>query len=396
MSRSRAPLLVLLALLLSAPAAASPRISDKDPPVAQGSSTTVLARGLENPWSMAWLPDGSMLLTERPGRVRVFKDGALMPAPIPGVPEVFASGQGGLLDVAAHPKFAENRLVYFTYAHGERDANKTRVARARFDGIRLTDWQVIFENSRTKTGGQHFGSRMAWLPDGTLLVSIGDGGNPPVELDGDLIRKQAQNLGSHFGKIIRITDDGGVPKDNPFVGRRDADPAVWSYGHRNIQGMAWDPINKRLWISEHGALGGDELNLARPGKNYGWPVVTFSKEYLFARTISKETTRPGMEDPALVWMTAIAPSGLAVYSGEAFPQWKGDLFAGGLIKQDIRRIKLDAGGRVILEEAIRMRERVRDVRQGPDGLLYVLTDEENGSLIRIAPSAPQPAAPAGQ
>ena len=388
------PALLLLGIVLTAAtAAAETHLTSGDVPIQRGMTSQVVLEGLERPWAMTWLPDGSMLITERPGRVRLVQDGKLAPEPVPGVPDILAFGQGGLLDVTAHPRFADNRLVYFSYAHGTRDANRTRVARATFDGKALSDWQVIFEVNQAKPGGQHFGSRFAWLPDGTLLVSIGDGGNPPLMLDDEYIRNQAQNLDSHLGKILRLNDDGSVPEDNPFVNTAGAAPEVWSYGHRNIQGMAWDPVLKRLWASEHGALGGDEFNAPQAGRNYGWPLVTHSREYIDGSPISATVAKPGMVDPLLVWLTAIAPSGLMVYDGEAFPEWRGDVFAGGLITQDIRRIELDEAGNVRGQRALRIGQRVRDVRQGPDGLIYALTDEDNGKLIRFSPQAGGPTAP---
>lgn len=364
---------------------AEPFITQGDVPAERGFRAVTLARGLEHPWGMAWLPDGDMLVTERPGRLRRVRDGRLVPGPIPGVPEVFHAGQGGLLDVSLHPRFAENRKVYFTCAHGKADANRTRVATAVLNRDRLEHWKVIFEVAQSKTGDQHFGSRLLWLPDETLLVSIGDGGNPPVRLAGDWIRKQAQNRGSHLGKILRLKEDGAVPGDNPFVQAGDAEPEVWSYGHRNIQGLAYDPLRSLVWASEHGALGGDELNRVRAGGNYGWPAVTYSREYFDGSKISPHTSRPGMVDPKVVWMNAIAPSGLVVYSGSRFVQWRGDILAGGLRSQDIRRVDLDETGRAMGQSALRIGQRVRDVRQGPDGLVYVLTDESDGSLIRLEP-----------
>lgn len=343
-----------------------------------------VAENLEHPWGFTWLPEGSILITERSGRLRIVREGILDPTPIPGVPEVFAQSQGGLLDIALHPDFAENRLVYFTYAQGTPSENRTRIARATFDGSSLSNWQVIFEVSQTKSRGQHFGSRLLWLPDGTLLASIGDGGNPPVELEGEFIRQQAQNLGSHLGKIIRINDDGSIPSDNPFVNTAEAAPEVWSYGHRNIQGLAFDAIANGVWATEHGARGGDEVNWVEAGQNYGWPVATHSREYS-GGLISPETSLPGMVDPKLIWTPSIAPSGLAVYSGTRFPQWQGNLFAGGLVSQDVRRIELDESGKVLNEESIAIGQRVRDVRESPDGILYVLTDESNGQLIRLEP-----------
>lgn len=368
-------------------AAVSAEKAEPDPEaIAQAPTVnqTVLVDSLEHPWGLDWLPDGTMIVTERPGRVRLIREGQLDPTPVAGVPDVFATGQGGLLDVALHPEFADNQWVYFTYAQGDRNANQTQVARAQLEDDTLSDWEVLFTVNRAKEGGQHFGSRLTWLPDNTLLVSIGDGGNPPLQLEGELIRNQAQNLDSHLGKIIRLNDDGSIPADNPFVDTPGAAPAIWSYGHRNIQGLMYDPVSDRVWSTEHGARGGDELNHIKAGGNYGWPLVTYSREYSGGE-ISAERSRPGMVDPLTVWTPAIAPSGLLVYQGEQFPQWQGDLFAGGLVSQDIRHIELDDAGTVVNETAIAIGQRVRDVRQGPDGLIYVLTDQPNGSLIRLEP-----------
>lgn len=356
-------------------------------PTKQNFRKVAVLQGLERPWGIAWLPDGAMLITERPGRLRIVRNGKLEPTPIRGTPEVFAVNQGGLLDVSVHPNFAQNRLIYLTYAYGTEQANRTRVARARFDGKALQDVRVIFEVNRAKSGGQHFGSRIIWLPDRTMLISIGDGGNPPVQLDGQLIRQQAQNLQSHLGKIVRLNDDGSIPKDNPFVGKNNANGAIWSYGHRNIQGMAFDPINNRVWVNEHGARGGDELNLVQAGKNYGWPIVSHSRDYATGEPVSPQKSQPGMVNPKVVWTPATAPSGLAFYNGSRFPQWRGNLFSGGLVSQDVRRISLDKAGNVSAQETIAIGQRVRDVQQGPDGLLYILTDEQDGQLIRLEPAA---------
>jgi glucose/arabinose dehydrogenase len=347
--------------------------------------------GLEHPWGMAWLPNGDILITERPGRLRIVRDGVLDPEAIAGVAEVstvaagqlFASQQGGLLDIAVHPRFEENRFVYFTYSHGTQQANRTRVARAVFDGKKLMDWQVIFEVGQAKPGGQHFGSRLTWLPDETLLVSIGDGGNPPVELEGDFIRQQAQNRASHLGKIIRINDDGTVPADNPFRDDPKAAPEIWSYGHRNIQGMAYDPVTQKVWATEHGSRGGDELNLIQKGKNYGWPVVSFSKEYSTGQPVAPVTSRPDIVDPVQVWTPAIAPSGLVIYNGDRHPQWQGTIFAGGLVDQGIRHLRLDENNSIVGETTIPIGQRVRDIRQGPDDHVYVLTDQNDGQLLRL-------------
>ncbi|ACK67555.1 glucose sorbosone dehydrogenase [Rippkaea orientalis PCC 8801] len=343
-----------------------------------------VVEGLEHPWSMAWLPNGDMLITERPGRLRLVKNGVLQPTPIAGVMEVLQLGQGGLMEVSLHPNFSENRLVYFTYAHGTAEANRTRIARATFDGQALRDVQVIFEVTPAKPGGQHFGSRLVWLKDQTMLISIGDGGNPPLSLDGELIRLQAQNLGNPLGKIIRLKDDGSIPDDNPFVGQKEAQKAIWSYGHRNIQGLAVNQATGQIWATEHGSRGGDELNAIKGGQNYGWPLVTHSEEY-FGGEISSERSRSGMIDPLIVWTPAIAPSGLAIYQGTRFPQWQGDLFAGGLVGKEVRHIDLDSSGQVIEQKSIPFSQRVRDVKQGPDGFLYVLTDAPNGKLIRLEP-----------
>ncbi len=370
---------VLLTIIISSCQGTKILTSANNSQTNQWQKVTVI-EGLEHPWAMVWLPNGEILITERPGRLRVVREGKLDPKAIAGVPEVFAVGQGGLLDVAIHPQFAQNRWIYLTYAHGDREANRTRVARAVYDGTSLRDVRVIFEVSQAKTGSQHFGSRLLWLPDGTLLVAIGDGGNPPLQLAGDLIRKQSQNLQSHLGKIIRINDDGSLPKDNPFAGSK-----IWSYGHRNIQGISFEPMTRRVWATEHGAKGGDELNLIEKGKNYGWPLVSSSQEYGTNNPVSGERYRPGLIDPKTIWTPAIAPSGLVFYTGNRFPNWQGNLFAGGLVSRDIRRLEMDKSGEIINQEAIPIGQRVRDVRQSPDGFLYLLTDEGNGQLIRLEP-----------
>ena len=356
-----------------------------DVPEAKGWRTEIVVGGLNHPWSIAWLPDGSALVSERGGRLRLIRQGKLDPRPVPGVPRPFVGGQGGLLDVALHPDFAENRLVYLTLSIGARGANRTALARGRFDGRALQDAQVIFRNANPKSGGQHFGSRLVWLPDKTLLMSIGDGGNPPTSFGGANIRDQAQATGTHFGKVLRLNADGTPHPDNPYAKQPGARPEIWSIGHRNIQGMTRDPISGRIWANEHGSRGGDELNVIEGGNNYGWPEVTYSMEYWGPR-ISDETTRPGIVDPKLVWTPSKAPSGLAFYTGDVYPGWKGNLFSGALKFRQIRRIELD-GDRVINEEKLTIGQRVRDVRQGPDGYLYVLTDESNGALLRILPAA---------
>lgn len=378
-------LVMFLTFLLCNPVYASPFMSPEAVSSAKLFHKNIIADGLDHPWGMVWLPDGSMLVTQREGAVRHLNaDGSIRTREVTGVPEVLSSGQGGLLDISLHPDFSENGFVYFTAATGTRLSNRTTLMRARLDGKRFVDVKELFRVSQNKVGSQHFGSRLVWLPDGTFLMSIGDGGNPPVMVGGTLSRNLAQDGKSHLGKVLRFDAEG-----RPVEGAFPADaalPEVYSMGHRNIQGLVYDSIRKMIWASEHGALGGDELNRIQPGGNYGWPKVTFSKEYLGSLEISPYTTLPGKIDPELVWMNGIAPSGLALYTGDLFPDWKGDLFAGGLRDQSVRRIILNDAGRVQGEEIIRIGQRVRDVRQGPDGYLYVLTDESDGKLIRISPS----------
>jgi aldose sugar dehydrogenase len=377
--------LLVLAPLAACAADAAPMTPTGDVPEASGWRAEVLVKGLDHPWSIAWLPDGSALVTERPGRLRIIRDGVLDPTPIAGVPKVLSFGQGGLLDVALHPDFGTNRLIYLTYATGSKKANCTTLARARLDpdGTRLTDLTVIFQNPDTKEDGAHFGSRLLWLPDKSLLMSVGDGGNPPLSFAGGFIRNQAQKLGSDFGKIVRLNDAGQPFTGNPFGAKPGARPEIYTYGHRNIQGMTRDPVSGRIWASEHASRGGDELNLIDPGRNYGWPEVTYSMEY-FGPPVSDVVSRPDVPDPKVAWTPSIAPSGLAFYTGDRYPGWTGDLFAGSLKFGQIRHIHLDAA-RVVSEQKMTIGRRVRDVRQGPDGYLYVLTDEDDGVLMRILP-----------
>jgi glucose/arabinose dehydrogenase len=394
--RTRKRLLVagaitLLLLVVAAPwmtrVPSGPITPTGSAPRANGWETITLVDGLEHPWAMAWLPNGDLLITERPGRLRLVRDNTLLPGPLAGLDALKNTPRVDLMDVSLHPRFAENRLVYLAYGAGDDDASATRLARGRLteDGTALSGFELLHSVTPVKPGFQHFGARVLWLPDGTLLLALGDGGNPPLRLDGELMREQAQKLDSQLGKTLRLRDDGAAPPDNPFAGRVDADPFIWSLGHRNIQGIARDPASGRIWVNEHGSRGGDELNLLVPGGNYGWPRVTYSIEYTFG-TISRETSRPDMVDPLVVWTPAQAPSGLAFYTGDAFPRWRGDLFSGALKRKEIRRIDLDSEGRVLGQESIPIGERVRDVRQGPDGFLYVLTDEENGRLLRLQPT----------
>ncbi len=337
-----------------------------------------LANGLEHPWGMAFLPDGSILVTERPGRLRRVTDQGLDPLPIAGVPEVFAQGQGGLLDVLLHPNYAENGWIYLAYAAPGPSGAGTRVARARLGQEGLYDLEVIFDMDRKTPAGQHFGARLAFDEEGLLYISTGDRGE----------RDRAQDLGDHAGKVLRITDSGGIPGDNPFVGQRGALPEIYTYGNRNIQGMTRHPETGAIWSHEHGPRGGDEINILAPGVNYGWPLISHGREYAGGPVGQGLSAAPGLASPLLHWTPSIAPSGMAFYRGEAFPEWQGDLFVGALAGQHLARLVLD-GERVVAEE--RLLEgavgRIRDVRQGPDGLLYLLTDAPNGSLLRLEPSS---------
>ncbi|MGZ5444977.1 MAG: PQQ-dependent sugar dehydrogenase [Thermoanaerobaculia bacterium] len=340
----------------------------------------VLTRDLEHPWAVEPLPDGDLLVTERPGRMRVVSAAGNVGAPIAGVPEVMARGQGGLLDVALSPTFATDRTIYWSYSEPREGGNATSVARGVLspDRRRVDDVRVIFRAMPTYDGRLHFGSRLAFGPDGMLYITLGE--RSVLE-----VRPQAQQMNSHMGKTIRIRPDGSVPPDNPFVGRSDARPEIWSVGHRNIQASAFDPRG-RFWIVDHGPKGGDELNLIEKGKNYGWPVVTFGEEYSGATIPSSVTTREGFVDPVYYWDPVIAPSGAELYTGNAFPEWRGSLFIGALREQRLVRLTLE-NDRVTGEEHLLADrgQRIRDVRQGPDGLLYVVTDEDDGELWKIVP-----------
>ena len=357
--------------------AQAPR-SPTPPPVNAAIHVETVARGLEHPWGLAFLPGGRMLVTERPGRLRIAEQNGQLSPPFAGVPQVQAGGQGGLLDVAIDPRFADNRLVYLSYAEpGERSTAGTSVARARLGQGRLDDVQVIYRQEPKVRGGNHFGSRLVFARDGTLFITQGDRANH---------RQGAQDLSVGFGKIMRITPDGSVPRDNPFIGRDGAQPEVWSYGHRNVQGAALHPQTGQLWTVEHGARGGDELNHPEAGKNYGWPVITYGVDYSGAK-IGEGTTKPGMEQPVYYWDPVIAPSDMTFYTGDAFPEWKGSILIGSMQPGLLVRLMLQ-GGRVTSEERYLgdLNERIRDVQQGPDGLLYLLTDDRNGRILRIVPS----------
>jgi glucose/arabinose dehydrogenase len=341
----------------------------------------VLTDRLMYPWGLTFLPDGAALITERDGTLRLWADGGLDPRPVANVPPVWAKGQGGLLDVLVHPDFADNGWVYLSLSHpdGSNSAH-TRVVRAVFDraGHALTDITVIVDALPTGRGGRHFGSRLAFAPDGTLYVSTGERGDRP----------RAQDLNDLAGKILRLNPDGSVPGDNPFVGRADVRPEIFASGTRNAQGMDVHPDTGAIWFQEHGPRGGDELNVARAGANYGWPVITYGINYNGTPMV-EGTHKPGMEQPVYYWDPSIAPSGLAIYDGEAFPNWRGDMFVGALKYQLLARLEMD-GDRVVGEERLLQGElgRIRAVEVGPDGALYLLTDDATGRLVRLGPANP--------
>ncbi|BAN47465.1 PQQ-dependent sugar dehydrogenase [Metapseudomonas resinovorans] len=342
-------------------------------------TTEVVASGLENPWALAFLPDGRMLVTERPGRLRlVAADGSLAP-PLGGVPEVYARSQGGLLDVALSPTFAQDRLVYLSYAEGggEGGTAGTTVGRGRLsdDASRLEGFQVIFRQEPKLSSGIHFGSRLVFDGKGYLFIALGENNQ----------RSTAQDLDKLQGKVVRIHPDGRIPDDNPFVGKAGARPEIWSYGHRNQQGAALNPRTGVLWTHEHGPRGGDELNIPQAGKNYGWPLATHGINYsLLPIPEARGKTLPGTEEPIHVWERSPAISGMAFYSAERFPAWRDNLFIGALAQQQLIRLQLE-GDRVVHEERLLedLDARIRDVRQGPDGYLYLLTDEAKGQLLRV-------------
>jgi glucose/arabinose dehydrogenase len=345
-------------------------------------TVTSLAEGLNHPWGITFLPDGAMLVTERSGALRhVTRDGALS-EPIPGVPEVDARGQGGLLDVTLHPRFAENRLVYLSFSEKGEGGNSTAVARGTLsaDNKKLSGVEVIFSQKPKEDSTMHFGSRIVFDREGRMFVGLG-------ERSEEQFRTQAQDLNSHLGKVVRLNDDGSVPPDNPFVNRDGALPEIWSYGHRNIQAAALHPETGKLWEIEHGPKGGDEVNIPEPGKNYGWPVVSHGVNYDGTPVGAGKKDAPGMEDPIYTWTPVIAPSGMLFYSGKAFPEWEGDLFVGGLSATALVRLEIE-GENVLNEERLltQFGWRIRDIAEGPDGELVVVTDHDNGRIVRIAPA----------
>jgi glucose/arabinose dehydrogenase len=330
--------------------------------------------GLQNPWSLAFLPNGDMLVTEKPGRLRIIRKGQLDPTPISGTPTVVASGQGGLLEVAIHPRFAENQFVYLTYSKPGEMGNTTALVRGRLQGGAFTDVKDLFVADAWSKGSAHFGSRLAFAPDGTLYMTVGERND----------RDRAQDTNSHAGKVLRLRDDGSVPPDNPFVGRAGFKPEIYSYGHRNPQGLTVHPETGAIWAVEHGPQGGDELNLILPGKNYGWPLVSFGREY--SGPLINTPWREGIEMPTIFWSPSPALSGMMFYTGDKFPRWQGQLFVGSLAGMALHRMGFTEPGPVGREALLtELRQRIRDVRQGPDGLIYLVTDANPGAILRIEP-----------
>ena len=369
-----------LALLLAcAPLAAPAQTATREHLVRIVTVTT----GLERPWSLAFLPDGRMLVTERPGRLRVLsREGRLDPKPVEGLPRVDAHGQGGLLDVVLHPEFAQSGWIYWTYTQrDDKGRNGTELARGKLAGgagnYRMEQVQVLFRMQPKSSAGLHFGSRLVFGRDGTLYMTLGDRGE----------MARAQDPGDHGGKILRMTDDGRPAPGNPFLDRPNARPEIFSLGHRNVQGAALHPGTGELWVSEHGPQGGDELNLVRAGVNYGWPVIKYGVNYWIGTKIGEGTSKPGLAQPQKYWIPSPALSGMAFYQGDRFPRWRGDLLLGALRGQALIRVRLD-GERVVADEFMLQGAlpRVRDVRVGPDGYVYLLADEGNGALLRLEPA----------
>lgn len=339
-------------------------------------TVNTIIKGLEHPWGMTFLPDGRILITERPGRLRLVDKGRLLPKAITGLPEIAAEGQGGLLDIALHPDYPNNGWIYFSYSAENDDGYGTEVARARLQGLKLINLETIFRVAKKSDGGRHFGSRLVFDRDNYLYITAGERGDRP----------RAQDINDHAGSVIRLNDDGSIPKDNPFVGRADAKAEIYSYGHRNPQGMTLHPETGEVWTHEHGPQGGDEINIIQSGKNYGWPIITYGVNYFWATKIGEGSAKSGMQQPLYYWDPSIAPSGMAFYQGDKFPDWSGNLFVGSLKFQLLVRLELK-NNKVIKEERLLTGQygRIRDVRNGPDGYLYLLTDQDEGKLLRLEP-----------
>ena len=374
-------LLALATMVAASQKAAAQNAAQRSPtpaPVSGGVRAETVASGLVRPWALEFLPDGRMLVTERPGRLRIVATDGTLSEPIAGVPDVAAQGQGGLLDVALDPNFAENRLVYLSFSEpGEGGTASTAVAKGRLGEGRLEDVQVIYRQTPKVRSRGHYGSRIVFRSDGTLFITQGDRQNQ---------RPLVQDLSTGIGKIVRINADGSTPPDNPFVGRDGALAQIWSYGHRNLQGATLHPETGQLWTVEHGARGGDELNHPEAGKNYGWPVITYGVDYS-GESIGEGRSKAGMEQPVYYWDPVIAPSGMVFYTGSAYPGWQGSLFIGSMQPGLLVRLELE-NGRVTSEERYLgdLDERIRDVKQGPDGLLYLVTDNQDGRILRVVPA----------
>lgn len=344
-----------------------------------------VAEGLVQPWSIAFLPGGDTLVTERPGRLRIIRNGKLLPQAVEGLPPILNDRQGGLLDVMPHPDFASNRLLYLSYSKpiGDGKEGTTAVIRGRFENDRLSNVEQLFES--VSRGRGHYGGKLAFDKNGFLFISLGDRQVPP---EGNLEAHPAQDLSNHHGAIVRLHDDGRVPADNPFVKQAGAKPEIWSYGHRNVQGLAIHPETGDVWANEHGPQGGDELNRVLPGRNYGWPVIGYGVNYQTGSAIHAGTHREGMEQPQHIWVPSIGISGLMIYTGDKFPRWKGNFFSGGLAGQRLVRLTLK-GQQVVNEETLAQQlGRVRDVRQGPDGYIYLAIEDRDGKptpILRLEP-----------
>ena len=332
--------------------------------------------GIANPWGFTFLPEGDALITQRSGRLwRLDNENGILEE-ISGLPEIRPGGQGGLLDIVLHPDYPRNGWIYLSHVVSAPDGNATAVSRARLDQTRLIDLERIFTANKGGRTTRHFGSRLVFNDEGYLFITLGERGEDD----------RAQDRSDHAGSTLRLRPDGRVPPDNPFVGDESAADEIFSYGHRNAQGMIYDPFTDKIWLHEHGAKGGDEVNIIKPGANYGWPVISYGTHYSGAK-IGVGVSRPGMEQPLIYWDPSIAPSGMALYTGEAFPAWQGDIFLGALAGKHLRRLER-RDGKIIAQEVLLQGSigRIRDVRQGPDGLLYLLTDEQNGSLYRLEPA----------
>ncbi|MFW6248676.1 MAG: PQQ-dependent sugar dehydrogenase [Bacteroidota bacterium] len=338
-------------------------------------SIDTLATGLQNPWGMAFLPDSRILIAERPGRLRIWQNGVLQEEPVSGLPEIWAHGQGGLMEVVLHPEYEKNQWIYLGYSSPGPGGGNTAISRARLQGNRLVDVENLFQGKPNTSSGAHFGCRIVFDDENHLYFTIGDRGQ----------KDNAQDLSNNNGKVNRINDDGTIPDDNPFVDEPGARPEIWTYGHRNIQGMIVHPETGEIWTHEHGPKGGDEINIEKKGENYGWPLATFGRNYS-GTIISRDTTLPGMVDPVLHWTPSIAPCGLEIVTSDKYPQWQGDLLVGALAGQHIQRVQLDGKNVEGTEKIMEGFARFRDVRQGPDGFIYVLT-ESPGMFIKLVPQA---------